>query len=126
MSQATETNLTLDLDWEGPEDERVTVARVCVNHSNAVTRDGSRVTISQNCTSFRALEKELARLSDELDEISAQAHEHFEGARPESKRKAAATMRFDSSTATSAANHNTLTAHLEQCLDDVAELDARA
>ena len=93
MSQAEETNLALDIDWEGPEDERVSIARVCVQHSNAVTRDGSRVTISKNCTGIRAFEKEVERLNGELAELSAQAHEYFEGTRPKTKKKAGSKSR---------------------------------
>jgi hypothetical protein len=88
MSQLDEPNLALDIDWEGPEEARVNVVRVCVLRSNAVTRDGARVTISDNCTGIRSFEKELARLNDELQEISAQAQEYFGGERPKAKSKA--------------------------------------
>jgi len=88
MSQLDEPNLALDVDWEGPEEARIHVVRVCVLRSNAVTRDGARVTISDNCTSIRSFEKELARLNEELQEISAQAQEYFGGERPKAKSKA--------------------------------------
>ena len=96
---AEETNLALDIDWTGANETRTNVARISVVRSQAVTRDGTAPIISSDCTSYSSVAHEVERLKAELDELSAQAHDYFEG---RTRAKRSKTRRKSSQTATPA------------------------
>jgi CBS domain-containing membrane protein len=77
-----ERNLDLDVVEEGRGERARRVARVYVAHAFAFTRSGAGATITRDCTSAEALEREVERLRGELDEILARARERLGGAPP--------------------------------------------
>ena len=65
----TEQNPSLDLDIERARNGQKShpVARIAVVGTRALTRDGGHVTITSDCASAAALEREIERLHGELD-----------------------------------------------------------
>ena len=78
---ASDTSLALNIDTVGGSDNPITVARVAVVSFRAYLRDGSTPIVSRNCANQRELAKEVVRLKGELDDLLAQAGDHFEGRR---------------------------------------------
>jgi CBS domain-containing membrane protein len=77
MSQ--ETSLELDLDRVGTGSQTQDIARVFVSHARAFTRHTGAPTLTDDCTSFAAFEREVVRLRSELDAALEAARAHFEG-----------------------------------------------
>ncbi len=79
----TNRNLTLDIDQEtgGREPSRPT-ARIAVGDAWGFTRHGGAAIVTRDCTSYAALEREVARLGQELDAALSEARVHFEGTAP--------------------------------------------
>lgn len=77
----TNCNLTLDIDQEGGgrEPSRPT-ARIAVSDAWGFTRHGGAATVTRDCTSYAALEREVARLRGELDAALSEARARFGGA----------------------------------------------
>jgi CBS domain-containing membrane protein len=71
MDEAAEKCLDLDLDAVGSGANKQRVARVAVVGSWGVTRDGGHATITADCASAGALEREIERLHGELDDALA-------------------------------------------------------
>lgn len=76
-----ERNLDLDLVEEGRGERARRIARVCVANAFAFTRSGGGATITRDCTSLVALEREVERLRGELDDVLARARERLGGGR---------------------------------------------
>ena len=72
-----ERSLDLDLDETGRSDRARRVARVAVVGTRGFTRDGRDATITADCESAAALEREVARLCGELDDALARGREHL-------------------------------------------------
>jgi CBS domain-containing membrane protein len=68
MTITEERSLDLDLDHAGRGDKAHPVARVAVVGTMGFTRDGADATISLDCESSAALEREVERLHAELDD----------------------------------------------------------
>jgi CBS domain-containing membrane protein len=68
MATMEERSLDLDLDRTGRGDKARQVARIAVVGSKGFTRDGSEATITYDCESAAALEREVGRLHAELDD----------------------------------------------------------
>jgi len=69
----TETkNLALDLDTGSGTGEKAT-ARIAVADAWGITRHGGGAVLTRDCTSFAALEREVVRLKQELDEALSEA-----------------------------------------------------
>jgi CBS domain-containing membrane protein len=68
----TDQSLALDLDQTGRGETARTVARVAVVGTVGFTRDGSDATVTIDCGSAAALEREVERLHRELDEALEQ------------------------------------------------------
>ncbi len=79
----TTRNLTLDIDQDtgGHEPSRPT-ARIAVSDAWGFTRHGGAAIVTRDCTSYAALEREVARLEQELDAALTEARVRFEGAGP--------------------------------------------
>jgi len=79
----TNRNLTLDIDQDsgGREPSRPT-ARVAVSDAWGFTRHGGAAIVTRDCTSYAALEREVARLRQELDAALSEARVRFGGADP--------------------------------------------
>lgn len=84
---ALDTNLALNIDTVGGSDKPKTVARVAVVSVSGYLRDGSAPIVSRDCANQRELSKEVDRLKSELDDLLAQAGEHFEGRQRERRSK---------------------------------------
>jgi len=83
MSGSEEKNLDLDVVEQGRGESAGRIARVYVAGAFAFTRSGGGATITRDCSSFVALEREVARLRGELDDILARARERLgEGRAP--------------------------------------------
>jgi len=65
-------SLALDLERTGRGDRERTVARVAVVGTVGLTRDGSEATVTIDCESAAALDREIGRLHRELDEALEQ------------------------------------------------------
>jgi CBS domain-containing membrane protein len=87
---AESRNLVLDVD-EGTESESPRL-RIAVGEAWAFTRHGGAPTVSRDCSSLAAFEREVARLKQELDDAVAEARgrEGASVATPEPARPAAA------------------------------------
>lgn len=73
-----DANLDLDVDEEAVRGGRTrTVLRVCVAEAFGFTRSGGGATLTRDCTSLAAFEREVARLHGELDDILARARERM-------------------------------------------------
>jgi CBS domain-containing protein len=72
-----ERNLELDVDTIGRGEREEQVARVCVANATGFTRSGSAPTVTANCHSVEALEREIARLKGELDDVLERGRAHF-------------------------------------------------
>src|SRR5262245_16075664 len=70
-----ERSLDLDLDETGRGDKARRVARVAVVGTRGFTRDGSEATITSDCESAAALDREIARLRGELDDVLERGRE---------------------------------------------------
>ena len=81
MNETDTINLDLDLDEAGPKGSGENVARISVRNALSFTRDGAGPTISSDCTSYRTLELEVARLKFELDVALGRGATYFEVAR---------------------------------------------
>lgn len=69
MSEAKQDrSLDLDLETTGSGEKARQVVRVAVVGTWGLTRDGSNATITSDCASATALEREIARLHLELDD----------------------------------------------------------
>ena len=66
-----ERSLDLDLDEAGSGTDARPVARVAVIGTWGVTRDGAGSTVTPDCASTAALEREIDRLHGELDDVLA-------------------------------------------------------
>ena len=82
-----DTNLALNIDTFGSIENPKTVARVAVVSVSGYLRDGSAPIVSRDCANERELAKEVDRLKHELDDLLAQAGEHFDGQRRDTQRK---------------------------------------
>lgn len=78
-----ETNIELNIDLVGRHDTPVEAARLIMARACAFTRDGGTPTITDDCTSYSALENEAQRLKGEIDAALARARSHFEGRKAE-------------------------------------------
>ena len=67
MTTTAERSLDLDLDHTGRGEQERQVARIAVVGPTGLTRDGSVATITVDCRSASALEREVGRLHAELD-----------------------------------------------------------
>jgi acetoin utilization protein AcuB len=74
-------NLTLDLDT-GAHGAEKPAARIAVADAWGFTRHGGAATITRDCASLAALEREVARLKAELDQALAEARTKLGGAAP--------------------------------------------
>jgi CBS domain-containing protein len=79
----------LEVDFDRPHGGQP-VARVCVAIACSYTRDVGAPTISNDCTSYAAFEREVARLKDELDAALEEVAAHFEARAPAKPARAAA------------------------------------
>jgi hypothetical protein len=70
-----ERSLDLDLEQTGRGEEARRVARVAVVGTRGFTRDGSDATITFDCESAAALEREIGRLHGELDDALERGRE---------------------------------------------------
>jgi CBS domain-containing protein len=86
VSTTEERSLDLDLDHTGRGEQERRVARIAVVGTTGLTRDGSVATITADCRSASALEREIARLHDELDQALDRARTLFGGEQPGSSR----------------------------------------
>jgi CBS domain-containing membrane protein len=77
MSQ--ETSLEIDLDRVGKGSFIQDIARIYVSHARAFTRHTGAPTLTEDCSSLPAFEREVERLKDELDRALAAATAHFQG-----------------------------------------------
>jgi CBS domain-containing protein len=73
-------NLDLDVDRTGRGKSSAEVLRICVVEAFAFTRHGGAPTISADCRSVAALEREVERLKAELDAALERARERAGGA----------------------------------------------
>lgn len=84
-----ERSLDLDLVEEGRGERARRIARIYVANAFAFTRSGGGATITRDCTSLAALEREVDRLRAELDHALAEARERLASSAPEpAERKA--------------------------------------
>src|SRR5262245_14578635 len=90
-----ERSLDLDLDETGRGDKARRVARVAVVGTRGFTRDGSDATITADCESAAALEREVARLSGELDDVLERGRELLGATTRGAKRRAAQSRRAE-------------------------------
>jgi CBS domain-containing membrane protein len=74
-------NLTLDLDT-GARGADKPAARIAVAEAWGFTRHGGAALVTRDCTSLAALEREVARLKGELDEVLAEARAKLGGGAP--------------------------------------------
>jgi len=79
MSSTEERSLDLDLDRTGRGDKARQVARIAVVGTTGFTRDGSVPTITGDCQSAAALEREVGRLHDELEEALERGRASLDG-----------------------------------------------
>ena len=78
----TETkNLALDLDTGARPGEKA-AARIAVGDAWGFTRHGGGAVLTRDCTSLAALEREVGRLKQELDEALAEARARLAGEAP--------------------------------------------
>lgn len=70
-----ERSLALDLEQTGRGENARRVARVAVVGTRGLTRDGSEATITFDCESAAALEREIGRLHGELDDALERGRE---------------------------------------------------
>jgi CBS domain-containing protein len=78
-------NLTLDLDT-GAHTERKPAARIAVAEAWGFTRHGGAAIVTRDCTSLAALEREVARLKQELDQALAEARARLAGEAPAARK----------------------------------------
>jgi len=76
----TTRNLTLDIDQTGGREPSRPTARIAVSDAWGFTRHGGAAIVTRDCTSYAALEREVARLGQELDAALSEARVRFEGA----------------------------------------------
>jgi CBS domain-containing membrane protein len=69
MNDTKDKSLVLDLEASGRGEKAQRVGRVAVVGTWGVTRDGGHATITADCASAAALEREVERLHDELDDV---------------------------------------------------------
>jgi CBS domain-containing membrane protein len=74
-----ERSLDLEVVEEGRGERARRVVRVYVANAFAFTRSGGGATITRDCTSLAALEREVERLRAELEDILARAGERLGG-----------------------------------------------
>jgi CBS domain-containing protein len=74
-------NLALDLD-KGARPDDPSVARIAVADAWGFTRHGGAALVSRDCTSLAALEREVERLKQELDEALAEGRARLAGKAP--------------------------------------------
>ena len=80
MEQELGVNLGLDVDALGSDPRKK--ARVCVTTAAGFTRGTGAPTLTEGCTTVGALEREVDRLKQELDDVVAAAREALpDGAR---------------------------------------------
>jgi CBS domain-containing protein len=97
----SERSLDIDLEQTGHGDKARQVARVAVVGTKGFTRDGSDATITYDCESAAALEREIARLRGELDDALERGRELL-GAKARSGKSRRAAQPKRSATAGSA------------------------
>ena len=90
MNGELERSLDLDLEETGRGEKVRRIARVAVVGTRGLTRDGSEATITLDCESVAALEREIARLRGELDDALERGREVL-GAKPRGARSRRAT-----------------------------------
>ena len=73
MGRNEERSLDLDIETVGSGADAYPIGRIAVVGTHACTRDGSADTITADCRSVPALEREIGRLRDELDDALEQA-----------------------------------------------------
>ena len=81
-------NLVLDVDEGGGDAPRS--LRIAVGEAWAFTRHGGAPTVSRNCSSLAAFEREVARLKQELDAALAEARGHADAGAPDPAKAPAA------------------------------------
>jgi CBS domain-containing protein len=79
MVVTEERSLDLDLERTGRAEKAHPVARVVVVGTKGFTRDGSNATITVDCESPAALEREIGRLHAELDDALERARASLNG-----------------------------------------------
>jgi CBS domain-containing membrane protein len=84
----SERSLDLDLEQAGHGEKARRVARVAVVGMRGFTRDGSHATITSDCQSAKALEREIERLHGELDGVLERGRELLGGSARGGKKKA--------------------------------------
>ena len=88
MTTTEERSLDLDLDRSGRGEKERQVARIAVVGTTGFTRDGSDATITVDCQSAAALEREVGRLHAELDDALERGLESLGGERRTASRPA--------------------------------------
>jgi CBS domain-containing protein len=76
---AKDLSLALDVDESGKGDARVPVARIAVVGPRSCTRDGSAQTITVDWLTLDRLEREVARLHEEIDTAAREAAQRLGG-----------------------------------------------
>jgi CBS domain-containing membrane protein len=79
MTTVEERSLDLGLDRTSRGDQVLQVARIAVVGTKGFTRDGSGPTITADCQSPAALEREVARLHGELDDALERGRKLLDG-----------------------------------------------
>jgi CBS domain-containing protein len=94
MATTEERSLDLNLEQSGRGDKARQVARIAVVGTTGFTRDGSDATITADCQSPTALEREVGRLHAELDDALERGRKSLDGkARATASRRTARTPR---------------------------------
>jgi CBS domain-containing membrane protein len=94
MTTTEERSLDVDLDRTGRGDKARQVARIAVVGTTGYTRGGSDATITVDCQSPAALEREVGRLHAELDDALERGCKSLDGeARTSASRRSARTPR---------------------------------
>ena len=94
MATTEERSLDLDLERTGRGDKACQVARIAVVGTKGFTRDGANATITVDCQSPAALEREVGRLHAELDDALERGRKSLDGeVRATASRRAARSSR---------------------------------
>jgi CBS domain-containing membrane protein len=97
-----EKSLDLDCDVVGRGDDARPVVRIALTGPQGCTRDGSSATVTASCESAAALEREVDRLRDELEDALARGCAHL-GTKPDIAKRARPTRASGSAQAKRAA-----------------------